>query len=152
QLREHGITHVLSLLASGSTIKIPRELGFRHDVVEIEDNPFADLLGILDEACAFIDAALHTQTTQDMKMLVHSLQRICRSAAVVVGYVMRTLGLDCVQAVKVVQDARPILMANAGFAEQLELWERMGHAVRTDDGEEKAVYSGWKIRRDWKRN
>lgn len=58
-LRQHGITHVLSLTDAGrGAPEIPAELGIEHESVAIGDNPLEDLLQCLEGLCAWIGHAL----------------------------------------------------------------------------------------------
>jgi dual specificity phosphatase 12 len=128
---------------------IPDDLDIKHKFVLLEDDANADLLVVLDEACAFIDDALKPEAGIVMgKVLVHCLQGISRSGAVILGYVMKTLNLEYPKALEVVRRARSIVMPNSGFEEQLKVWGKMGCCVREMSGEERVVYREWKERRE----
>jgi dual specificity phosphatase 12 len=136
--------------------KIPAHLNIVHVLIEMEDDALTDLLGVLDGAVGFIDGALgrgsedrsEAEEKEEWRVLVHCLQGISRSGAVVVAYIMRTLKLRYAKALEVVRKYRPIVTPNPGFAEQLVLWHEMGFSVFGEDGEEKKEYVEWKIRRD----
>lgn len=132
-----------------------------HRVIELEDDPFADLLAILKTACEFLDDALRTAATpdsvpqeeqqgqsKDPKVLVHCLQGLSRSPSIVIAYTMRRLTIPYEAALAIVQAARPVVLPNDGFAEQLKLWGEMGYSVVDEEGEEKGGYKEWKRRRD----
>ncbi|KAH7398552.1 protein-tyrosine phosphatase-like protein [Pyrenochaeta sp. MPI-SDFR-AT-0127] len=162
QLQEHGITHVLTLMTNRSRPKIPADLCIVHKFVEIDDDALSDILVHLEEACKFIDNALlspanHSDATtenencsKEVKVLVHCLQGMSRSGAVVVAYLMRRLSLTFASALERARLSRPIITLNHGFAEQLDLWQRMDFDIHDDQGREKALYKAWKSRRDGK--
>jgi dual specificity phosphatase 12 len=90
---------------------IPQELGIKHKFILLEDDASTDLLEILDEACVFIDDALNIHEGGEMgesekqanKALVHCLQGISRSGALVVAYTMKTLKLGYPEALEIVR-------------------------------------------------
>lgn len=57
---------------------------------------------------------------------------------------MRTLELDYPGALAIVKRARPIIMPNQGFEEQLVLWRQMGCSVQDANGTDKLAYVRWK--------
>jgi len=80
-LTENRITHILSVCSD----QIPseaREAGIHHKRIPVEDVDYADLLIHLPSACHFIDQALRSGGV----VLVHCVQGISRSAAVVAAY------------------------------------------------------------------
>lgn len=120
--------------------KIPAHLGIAHMIIELEDDASGDLLGVLDDGIAFIDEA----RTQGGKVLVHCLQGISRSGAVLVAYIMKTLCLRYDAALELARKDRSIIDISPGFAAQLGMWEGMGYNVRDGNGVEKEVYRVWK--------
>ncbi|KAH7088842.1 protein-tyrosine phosphatase-like protein [Paraphoma chrysanthemicola] len=162
QLHDQGITHVLSILAAPTRAPtIPKDLSILHRAIELEDDPFADLLAVLKHACEFIDEALCTEINPDLdvqakdqyekevkdpKVLVHCLQGLSRSPSIVIAYTMRRLNIPYEAALEIVQRARPIVLPNGGFEEQLRLWGEMEYSVVDEEGE-KGVYTEWKSRR-----
>jgi dual specificity phosphatase 12 len=144
QLLDHGITHVLTLLSSSHRPKIPLSLNVTHKIIEIDDDALADVLGILEEACTFIFSAL---SVNDSKVLVHCLQGISRSGAVIVAYMMKELDMGYEEALKLARKDRSVIAPNTGFAEQLQLWQRMGYEV-WEEGKEKELYREWKEKRN----
>ncbi|KAF2686146.1 phosphatases II [Lentithecium fluviatile CBS 122367] len=195
-LREHGITHVLSLTSRRDRPEIARELGIEQLHVEIEDNPFEDLLLALEGACAWIDNALNTdraatatddpsnrigergakgnatlpasradaqsnQTAENRDdsrgsaVLVHCLQGISRSGAIIVAYLMRSKALDYEAALALAQRSRAIITPNSGFVDQLRLWAQMRYTIyraeaadgSPDERKAKAEYEAWKENR-----
>jgi dual specificity phosphatase 12 len=137
--------------------KITQEAGIVHKFILLEDDALADLLSVLDEACSFITEALHPTTNNDEKkepstvrVLVHCLQGISRSGAIVVSYIMKSLNMQYVDALDLARKYRPNITPNLAFAEQLDVWGRMQYCVLDDDGSEKALYRDWKARRESK--
>lgn len=61
-LKEHGITHILSLSDRNRCPKIGAEMGIQHILVEIGDNPLEDLLMCLEGLCAWIEHSLNPST------------------------------------------------------------------------------------------
>jgi dual specificity phosphatase 12 len=150
-LQEYGFTHVLSLMSTSARPKILSSLGIVHKIIEIDDDALGNLLAILGEACKFIDDALKPENNEkEPRVLVHCLQGISRSGAVVVAYLMKSLDLEHADAVKLARKYRPVITINSGFEEQLGLWEDMGCDIYEEGGErrEKALYREWKGRRD----
>jgi|SRR5580658_4528725 dual specificity phosphatase 12 len=80
-LSERRISHILSVCTDHIPAEMP-ESGIAHMRIPIEDVDYADLLIHLPRACRFIDHALRSQGV----VLVHCVQGICRSAAVVAAY------------------------------------------------------------------
>jgi len=80
-LAENRITHILSV-CSDPIPSEAREAGIHHKRISVEDVDYADLLIHLPSACHFIDQALRSGGV----VLVHCVQGISRSAAVVAAY------------------------------------------------------------------
>jgi dual specificity phosphatase 12 len=80
-LTERRITHILSACNEAIPAEVP-ESGICHKRISIEDIEYADLLIHLPSACQFIHQALTSGGT----VLVHSVNGISRSAAIVVAY------------------------------------------------------------------
>lgn len=80
-LTERRITHILSVCNEAIPAEVP-ESGICHKRISVEDLEYADLLIHLPIACQFIHQAL----TNGGTVLVHSVNGISRSAAIVVAY------------------------------------------------------------------
>ncbi|KAI9147980.1 Dual specificity protein phosphatase MPK-4 [Paramyrothecium foliicola] len=145
-LQQHGITHVLSLTNKKYRPRINEDSGIQQLHLLIEDNPYEDLLIVLDDLCDWIEHALSSG-----KVLVHCLQGISRSGAVIIAYLMRKLYIDYGPALGLAKKARFIIAPNSGFVEQLVLWQQYGHTIY--DGKEDGVpkikpeYKEWKANR-----
>lgn len=80
-------------------------------VLALWDNPGASLEPHLTLATEFM--------RQHRRVLVHCRMGRSRSAAVVVGFLMREYGLSFADALARVRDTRPIVRINPGFTAQL---------------------------------
>ena len=129
------------------------DIQFLH--LDIEDNPYEDLLMSLDGLCAWLEDALRTSKGQ-AGVLVHCIQGISRSGAVVIAYLMRAHNIGFYEALHVAQRSRPLIHPNSGFSEQLRLWEQLGYTIfeetSRDDGQGgvpkvKQQYKDWKANR-----
>jgi hypothetical protein len=157
-------------------------LGILHKRVDIEDDALSDLLEVLEGVCAWVEDALEATTGSDRvlegdgegkergegegeergegegarepRVLVHCLQGISRSGAVVVACLMRRLGVGYEEALVLARSCRSLVTPNEGFAKQLELWHSMGCSIYegevADGGERKlkSLYWAWKAERD----
>lgn len=149
RLNEYGITHVLSL-TSVKDCPNPgwQDLGIEHLLVDIEDNPYEDILICLDGLCAWIDHTLgrgskndrgkedqdansneHLMNTRNHKVLVHCVQGFSRSGAIIVAYLMRSLSMSYDTVLALAREYRPSIAPNSGFAEQLRLWQQLEYRV-----------------------
>ncbi|KAI6130368.1 phosphatases II [Pisolithus croceorrhizus] len=117
-LTERRITHIISVCSDPIPAEVP-ESGISHLRISVEDVDFADILIHLPIACHFIDQAIRSGGT----VLVHCHQGLTRSATVVAAYLMCTRRIDTTQAMSVVREAREQVWFNAGFQEQLVLFE-----------------------------
>ncbi|KAF2448214.1 phosphatases II [Karstenula rhodostoma CBS 690.94] len=148
-LQQHKITHVLSLTNDRDRPSPGSHIHHLH--IPIEDNPYEDLVCLLEGTYRWIASAL-TRTPgpsetekHEANVLVHCVQGQSRSAAVVTAYVMRALDLPYEAALAKVRAARPGVLLNSGFAEQLRLWELWRYSVYDDvEGDRvKGVYVEW---------
>ncbi|KAI9154875.1 dual specificity phosphatase [Paramyrothecium foliicola] len=156
-LAKHGIGHILSAVGqlefpSHSDTAI--DLGIQTLHLDIEDNPYEDLLMSLDGLCAWLDNALRTRKRTGV--LVHCIQGISRSGAVVVAYLMRAHKIGFYDALHIAQRSRPLIRPNSGFSDQLQLWEQLGYTIfeEASQGDEqdgaprvKQQYKDWKTNR-----
>jgi hypothetical protein len=111
-----GITHVLS--AMRGAVRLPQTpTGTTHHQFPIEDNPFAELAAHLPAATEFIRAALAERP--DARVLVHCVQGVSRSAAVVAAYLVVRFGWPVDQAVAHIKSCRPAADPNFGFVKQV---------------------------------
>lgn len=67
-------------------------------------------------------------------VLVHCEAGVSRSASAVIAYVMKKKKLSFEEARALVVGKRPRVLPNAGFCEQLAVWESAGYSVWKDEG------------------
>ncbi|KAJ6583478.1 protein-tyrosine phosphatase-like protein [Mycena vulgaris] len=142
-LTERRITHVLSVCTDPIPAELPQS-GIQHMRIPIEDVDYADLLIHLPSACQFIDHAIRSGGA----ILVHD--GLSRSAAVVAAYLMwshrltATKALETVRRGKLIYDPRDQIWPNAGFQEQLVLFELCQYAPSPTNG----IYQSWRYKLD----
>lgn len=114
-LQEHGITHILSL-----GIHIPRLEGYNYIFVESLDLPEFSIIDIFDLCFEVIDSV----RKQGKTIFVHCNAGVSRSASLVIAYLMKTSGMHLTAAHDFLKSLRPCIKPNAGFMEQLMLYEK----------------------------
>ncbi|ORY17014.1 protein-tyrosine phosphatase-like protein [Clohesyomyces aquaticus] len=82
------------------------------------------------------------------RVLIHCLQGISRSGAVVTAFLMRRLSLDYDAALEMARRDRDLITPNMGFVEQLRLWHTLNYEHLKEDGTEKQGYTEWRKKRD----
>ncbi|KAI9374234.1 protein-tyrosine phosphatase-like protein [Aspergillus egyptiacus] len=147
-LASHGITHILSVTRweDGPLTLSSSEPQIEHRIirkqVDLDDDPTEDILWRLNEMLDWIqnalasspavstqsdtEAGLTTQTLVQGRVLVHCVQGISRSGAVIVAYLMRALCLPYTKALSLARESRPLINPNIGFEYQLRIWEGCG--------------------------
>ncbi|KAJ7587213.1 protein-tyrosine phosphatase-like protein [Mycena floridula] len=138
-LSEHGITHILSVCADEIPAQGPNSR-IHHMRIDIPDVDYADLLIHLPSAVQFIDQALKNGGV----VLVHCVQGISRSAAVIAAYVMWARRMNTTQALDFVRSVRDTIWPNAGFQEQLVLYELCQYQPSPYNG----IYVSWRTQLD----
>ncbi|TFL00541.1 protein-tyrosine phosphatase-like protein [Pterulicium gracile] len=138
-LAERRITHIISCCRDPIPGELP-ESGITHMRIPVEDVDYADLLIYLPRACAFIEEALQ----YGGRVLVHCVQGLSRSAAVVAAYLMYSRRITPTQAMDIVRQARDQVWLNPGFQEQLVLFE----LCRYNPGPSCGIYVNWKTKLD----
>ncbi|KAF1958164.1 phosphatases II [Byssothecium circinans] len=149
-LNDYGINRVVSLTNSRQCPQLPQDRAIQQLHVDIEDNPFEDILVTLEGICAWIDNALASGSG----VLVHCVQGISRSGAVIVAYLMRKHSISYEAALELARKSRPIITPNSGFADQLRLWHEMTYSIYDEEKESagekadrklKTQYVQWKV-------
>ncbi|GBE80021.1 phosphatases II [Sparassis crispa] len=136
-LSDRRITHIVSVGSEPIPADNPAS-GFRHLRIPVEDIGHADLLIHLPRACRFIHDALSTGGV----VLVHCVQGLSRSAAVVAAYLMYSRHIDATDAIQAVRAAREQVWIIPGFQEQLVLFALCKYAPSPNEG----IYVNWRQR------
>lgn len=132
----HGITHVLDCAKENearptcggsseeceTSVAFPRQPSTRMNRImkriELIDAHSQDIECHLQEACEFIEEALHAQG----KVLVHCRRGLSRSPAMVIGYLMRKERLSYEDAHALVKAKRHTISPNMAFSEFLSCY------------------------------
>ncbi|KAJ7722004.1 phosphatases II [Mycena metata] len=138
-LAEHRITHILSVCPDAIPAELPQS-GFHHMRISVEDVDFADLLIHLPSACRFIHQAVQSRGA----ILVHDVEGLSRSAAVVAAYLMWSQQISATRALDIIRESREHIWPNAGFQEQLVLFELCQYAPSPSNG----IYRSWRYKID----
>lgn len=72
-----------------------------------------------------------TSAQPQARVLVHCIQGISRSGAVIVAHLMRAKSLDYPSALDLARKSRSIITPNSGFGDQLRLWKEMDYTIYT---------------------
>ncbi|KAF5358937.1 hypothetical protein D9758_004767 [Tetrapyrgos nigripes] len=138
-LSEKRVTHILSVCDEPIPAELP-ESGIHHKRINVKDVDYADLLIYLPSAVRFIDEGIRDGGV----VLVHCVQGISRSAAVVAAYLMWSRRISATQALELVREAREQIWPNPGFQEQLVLFEICRYAPSVNEG----IYVKWRMQLD----
>lgn len=116
---KNSITHVLSVIAEGFAISIPKE--HIHKRVSLPDVRTEDLLSVLPSTITWMDSVLEIQGAI---LLVHCMQGVSRSVSIVVAWLMRRNSWTMGEALEFVKERRSSIRPNPGFLAQLREWEK----------------------------
>ncbi|KAH3743422.1 mapk phosphatase 2 [Pelomyxa schiedti] len=121
-LEELGITHVLSVaeIANMDDHLAMFDSHIQVATIQLLDQADANISAYFDQAIAFIRESINEGGT----VLVHCVWGMSRSATFVIAYVMYTLAMDWLVALRCVQLERPIVFPNLGFARQLAQYDK----------------------------
>ena len=92
---------------------------FKYLKISIPDSPKIIITDYFPTAFKFIEDAI----INEGKVLVHCFAGKSRSASIVIGYLMKTLKMKCVDAMKLVTKSRHCIEPNIGFLTQLLQYE-----------------------------
>ena len=113
-LQSKGIKKILTLIdQDGPNYK--NEDGFIHKKLKVEDAVNQNIIRYFGECLKFIKGK--------EKVLVHCMAGASRSATIVIAYIMWTEKKNFSDALNLTQKKRFIVYPNAGFREQLKLFE-----------------------------
>ncbi|KAI0272300.1 protein-tyrosine phosphatase-like protein, partial [Gloeopeniophorella convolvens] len=118
QLRELGITHVISIIEW--LPDFPESYPLQKLHIPLFDSADANILEHLPTTTSFIQDAL--AESSDNRVLVHCFMGVSRSATVVCAYLMAAQGMTPHEALAAVKAKRSIVSPNTGFLRQLEMY------------------------------
>ncbi|XP_018892099.2 protein phosphatase Slingshot homolog 3 isoform X2 [Gorilla gorilla gorilla] len=116
ELQRNRVTHILNMAREIDNFYPER---FTYHNVRLWDEESAQLLPHWKETHRFIEAA----RAQGTHVLVHCKMGVSRSAATVLAYAMKQYECSLEQALRHVQELRPIARPNPGFLRQLQIYQ-----------------------------
>ncbi|XP_066893793.1 protein phosphatase Slingshot homolog 3 isoform X4 [Kogia breviceps] len=123
ELQRNRVTHILNTAREIDNFYPER---FTYHNVRLWDEESAQLLPHWKETHRFVEAA----RAQGTRVLVHCKMGVSRSAATVIAYAMKQYGWSLEQALRHVQELRPIARPNPGFLRQLQTYQGILTASR----------------------
>ncbi|XP_039696656.1 protein phosphatase Slingshot homolog 3 isoform X1 [Pteropus medius] len=123
ELQRNRVSHILNVAREIDNFYPER---FVYHNVRLWDEESAQLLPHWKETHRFVEAA----RAQGTRVLVHCKMGVSRSAATVVAYAMKQYGWSLEQALRHVQELRPIARPNPGFLRQLQTYQGILTASR----------------------
>ncbi|THH10023.1 hypothetical protein EW146_g8501 [Bondarzewia mesenterica] len=159
-LTERRITHIVSVCTDPIPAEHPQS-GIRHIRIPVHDADHEDLLIWMPHACRFIEDALRAGGV----VLVHGVYGLSRSATVMAAYLMYSRRISSTDALDTVRrgkapppssqsepdltshpcdTAREQIWPNAGFLEQLSMFEMCRYAPSMNEG----IYVRWRQHMD----
>jgi len=134
-LTERRITHIVSVCTEPIPAEHPQS-GIGHMRVPVQDAHHEDLLIWMPAVCRFVDEALNAGGV----VLIHGVHGLSRGATIMAAYVMWSRRISAPEALDVVRRHREQIWPNAGFTEQLSLFEMCRYAPSMDEG----IYVRWR--------
>uniref|UniRef100_A0A8D2LSC4 Protein phosphatase Slingshot homolog 1 n=1 Tax=Varanus komodoensis TaxID=61221 RepID=A0A8D2LSC4_VARKO len=133
ELQKNRVTHILNVTREIDNF-FPEHFTYMN--VRLYDEENSQLLPYWKETYSFISSA----RDQGFQVLVHCKMGVSRSGSTVVAYAMKEYGWSLEQALRYVQERRPIVHPNPGFMRQLEFYQGILDASRHSSlWEQKAV-------------
>jgi len=124
ELKENGITHVLSLIGS----KLRPFEWVKYKRIPMNDYGRTDIKGVLKNALDFIEQGVYG----DNRVLIHCQSGQNRSATVVIAFLMMSRGQTLYVAHKTLKRLRPIVQVNVKYADQLlKLEKELFHGMNS---------------------
>lgn len=126
-MKNAGLTHVVCVRASveGHIIRPQHPDHFHYMVLDMDDSNLEMIIPKVKAVTEYIDECLNSNG----KVLVHGNAGMCRSAALVVGYIMSKFGVTFKKANKYVQSKRFCICIKDAFAYQLTEYEAIYMAM-----------------------
>lgn len=113
-LRKHKITHIISV-----GVQVSQCSEVIYSFIEALDLPEFDMRPVFQQSAQLINDIRDSGGS----VFVHCNAGVSRSAAIVIAYLMEKEKLPYLQAVELLQQARPCVKPNDGFIRQLKLLE-----------------------------
>uniref|UniRef100_A0A8D0E037 Dual specificity protein phosphatase 19 n=1 Tax=Salvator merianae TaxID=96440 RepID=A0A8D0E037_SALMN len=127
-MKKYKVTHVLNV-AYGVENAFPND--YIYKVIPILDLPETDIISYFPECFQFLEQV----KLKDDVVLVHCNAGVSRAAAIVIGFLMHSEGLDFARAFSLVKNARPAICPNPGFMEQLHNYQQCSNNKTETDTE-----------------
>jgi hypothetical protein len=119
ELKSRNISSILNCASAQSSFFLRSAPSYgshiSHLALPLEDRPGFSLLPFVSEAEKFLTGAREERR----HVLVHCMQGLNRSVAMVVAFLVRTLGMSLDVAIETVARKRPHVLSNRGFVVQL---------------------------------
>lgn len=127
KMQTAGLTHVVCVRSNveAHLIRANHMDHFQYLLVQMDDSPLESIIPHVKTVATFIDNCLHSGG----KVLVHGNAGMCRSAALVIGYIMEKYGVTFKRADKYVQTKRFCIALNEVFRRQLLEYEPIYKAM-----------------------
>lgn len=103
--------------------------GIEHLYLYFEDDKTSNLLATFD----LVTQRIALDLNKGKNVLVHCTAGISRSCTIVLAYLMRYKGMSLDQALTAVRAVRGFVNPNAGFLEQLHLWQNILRSIHTNN-------------------
>ena len=115
-LKKKGIKKILTVMNQDGPNYMPED-GFIHKKYNIIDSNDQNIIQYFGECLKFMEG--------EEKVLVHCWAGACRSATIVIAYVMWKKKMKYKDASQYVKDKRFIVYPNFGFRKQLQIFEKL---------------------------
>ncbi|KAM6461715.1 dual specificity protein phosphatase 19 isoform 1-T1 [Liasis olivaceus] len=116
-MKKYRVTHVLNVAYGVGNAFLH---DFTYKTIPILDLPETDITSYFPECFEFIEQI----KLKDGVVLVHCNAGVSRAAAIIIGFLMHSEGLNFAKAFSVVKNARPAICPNSGFMEQLQKYRQ----------------------------
>eukprot|EP00026_Physarum_polycephalum_P013698 Phypoly_transcript_14126.p1 GENE.Phypoly_transcript_14126~~Phypoly_transcript_14126.p1 ORF type:complete len:192 (+),score=18.49 Phypoly_transcript_14126:359-934(+) len=117
EMKKLGFSHVVNV-ACGVAPAYPNDFTYLH--IPLLDCASENIQEHFHKTSAFIESAL----AGGGRVLIHCLKGVSRSATIAAAFTIRALSATPEEAVRLLQQNRPIIKPNSGFMNQLEWYHR----------------------------